>query len=161
MTKMKRTKWQTMVHITQKLEWTLPLKTGMSEVLHNRQFLFHWWHMLFNKCAFDNKHVSITDLLKVLSLFHQHTSNRIGGVIVNVFASWSHHLTKNGGLGPATFHWGAYNKWAVMYIGVSILPLSTIFRFDFFIFPTGGILFYQFHPLFPVCYGAVVVVIVW
>ena len=29
-----------------------------------------------------------------------------------------------------------------MYIGVSILPHSTIF-------PTGGIFFYQFHPLFP------------
>ena len=36
-----------------------------------------------------------------------------------------------------------------MYIGVSILPLSTIFRLDFFIVPTGGNFFYQFHPLFP------------
>ena len=29
------------------------------------------------------------------------------------------------------------------------MPLSTIARFDFFIVPTGGILFYQFHQLFP------------
>jgi hypothetical protein len=36
-----------------------------------------------------------------------------------------------------------------MYIGVSILPLSTIVRLYLFIVPTGGILFYQFHPLFP------------
>jgi hypothetical protein len=36
-----------------------------------------------------------------------------------------------------------------MYIGVSILPLSTIVRFYFFIVPTGGIFFYQFHQLFP------------
>jgi hypothetical protein len=100
-------------------------------------------------CAYDNKHISITYLLKVLYLFHQHASNRIGGVMFNVFASWSHHLTKNGGLGPATFHWSAYNKWAVMYIGVSILPLSTIFRWNFFIVPKGGICFYQFHPLYP------------
>ena len=124
MTKMKRTKWQTMVHITQKLEWALPLKTGISYALHNRKFLFHWWHMLFSKCASDNKHVSITDLLKVLSLFHQHALNRIGGVMVNVFASWSHHLTKNGGVGLAIFYWSANKKWAAMYIGVSILPLS-------------------------------------
>jgi hypothetical protein len=32
---------------------------------------------------------------------------------------------------------------------MSILPLSTIFLFYFFIVPTGGIFFYQFHPLFP------------
>jgi hypothetical protein len=36
-----------------------------------------------------------------------------------------------------------------MYIVVSILPLSTIFRWNFFIVPKGGICFYQFHPLFP------------
>ena len=36
-----------------------------------------------------------------------------------------------------------------MYIGVSILPLSTIFRLGFFIVPTGDIFFYQFHSLFP------------
>ena len=36
-----------------------------------------------------------------------------------------------------------------MYIGVSILPLSTIFRLYCFIVPTGGIFIYQFHPLFP------------
>jgi hypothetical protein len=72
-------------------------------------------------------------------LFNQHALNRIGGVMVNVFASWSHHLTKNGGLGPATFHWSAYSKWAAMYmyIGVSILPLSTIVRFYFFIVHLG------------------------
>ena len=55
--------------------------------LHNRKCLFHWWHMLFIKCAYDNKHVSITDLLKVPSLFHQHALNCIGGVMVNLFAS--------------------------------------------------------------------------
>ena len=148
---MKRTKWQTMVHIAHKLEWLLPLKAAISYVLHNRQFLFHWWHMLFIKCAYENKHVSITDLLKVLSLFHQHASNRIDGVMVNVFASWSHHLTKNDGLGPATFYWSAYSKWTAMYmyIGVSNLPLSTIVRLYLFIVRTGGIFVYEFHLLFP------------
>jgi hypothetical protein len=36
-----------------------------------------------------------------------------------------------------------------MYIGVSILPLSTIVRLYFFIVPTCGIFFNQFHSLFP------------
>jgi hypothetical protein len=103
-------------------------------VLHNRQFLLHWWHMLFNKCAYDNKHVSITDLLKVLSLFHQQALNRIGGVMVNVFVSWSHHLTKNGGLGPVTFHWGAYNKQVSGHVYVYLSVDFAFLRFFDLIF---------------------------
>jgi hypothetical protein len=48
-----------------------------------------------------------------------------------------------------------------MYIGVSILPLSTIFRLDCFIVPTGGIFFINFIRYVLFCYGADVVVIVW
>jgi hypothetical protein len=42
--------------------------------------MFQWWHMLFYECAYDNTDVSITYLLKVLSLFHQQALNHIGGV---------------------------------------------------------------------------------
>jgi hypothetical protein len=120
-------------------------------VLHNRQFLLHWWHMLFNKCAYDNKHVSITDLLKVLSLFHQQALNRIGGVMVNVFVSWSHHLTKNGGLGPVTFHWGAYNKQVSGHVYVYLSVNFAFLRFFDLIFSLIRLVvfFYQFHQLFP------------